>query len=102
MHTNIVVFIVLEMFISFRAYPSRPKGIAGLSVFMLCYLVWLHVVKHYSGVWVYPVLEVLQLPQRIVFFVGSLVFTLALYMFGEVMNNIVWSKELKMAQRKHK
>ncbi|XP_046809560.1 androgen-induced gene 1 protein isoform X2 [Lucilia cuprina] len=102
MHTNIVVFIVLEMFISFRAYPPRAKGIAGLSIFMLCYLVWLHIVKHYSGVWVYPVLEVLQLPQRIVFFVGSLVFTLALYMFGEVMNNIVWSKELKMAQRKHK
>ncbi|XP_073826631.1 androgen-induced gene 1 protein-like isoform X1 [Musca autumnalis] len=102
MHTNIVVFIVLEMFISFRSYPSRFKGLAGLSAFMLAYLVWLHVIKHYSGVWVYPVLEVLQLPQRIVFFIGSLVFTLGLYMFGEVVNNLVWSKELKMAQRKHK
>lgn len=102
MHTNIVVFIVLEMFISFRSYPSRFKGLAGLSAFMLAYLVWLHVIKHYSGVWVYPVLEVLQLPQRIVFFIGSLVFTLGLYMFGEVLNNLVWSKELKMAQRKHK
>lgn len=102
MHTNIVVFIILEMFTSFRAYPPRSKGITGLSVFMISYLIWIHIVKHYSGVWVYPVLEVLQLPQRIIFFVAVLAFTLCLYLLGEFMNNIIWAKELKLAQRKVK
>ncbi|XP_053961023.1 androgen-induced gene 1 protein isoform X1 [Anastrepha ludens] len=102
LHTNIVVFIILELFTSFRAYPKRSQGIAGLSAFMLSYLVWIHIVKHYSGVWVYPVLEVLQLPQRIIFFVAVLAFTLCLYLLGEFMNNIVWAKELKLAQRKVK
>ncbi|XP_017473356.1 PREDICTED: androgen-induced gene 1 protein isoform X3 [Rhagoletis zephyria] len=101
-HTNIVVFIILELFTSFRAYPKRSQGITGLAAFMLSYLVWIHVVKHYSGVWVYPVLEVLQLPQRVVFFVAVLAFTLCLYLLGEFMNNIVWAKELKLAQRKIK
>lgn len=102
MHTNIMVFIVLEMFTSFRSYPQRSKGLIGLTMFMLAYLIWLHVVKHYSGVWVYPVLEVLQLPQRIGFFVGVLAFTLFLYVLGEFINGFVWSKELKLAQKKVK
>ncbi|XP_039952511.1 androgen-induced gene 1 protein isoform X2 [Bactrocera neohumeralis] len=102
LHTNVVVFMVLELFTSFRAYPKRSRGLAGLSAFTVSYLIWLHVVKHYSGFWVYPVLEVLQLPQRIIFFAAVVAFTLCLYLFGEFMNNIVWEKELKLAQRKVK
>ena len=100
MHTNIVVFIVLEMFISFRSYPTRSKGIKCLSSFMVGYLVWLHIVKYYSGFWVYPVLDVLNLPMRILFFVGILAFTLIMYIFGESLNNIIWNKEIKMVNRK--
>ncbi|XP_023175342.2 androgen-induced gene 1 protein isoform X1 [Drosophila hydei] len=100
LHTNIVVFIVLEMFTSYRAYPSRAKGLTGLAIFMGSYLVWIHIIKHYSNVWVYPVLEVLQLPQRIVFFVAVLGFTFALYLLGEFINNVVWAKEVKLSQRK--
>ncbi|EDW36865.1 GL25826 [Drosophila persimilis] len=100
LHTNIVVFIVLELFTSYRAYPKRSKGLTGLTIFMGAYLVWIHIVKHYSGVWVYPVLEVLQLPQRIVFFVAVIGFTLALYLVGEFLNNTVWAKEVKLAKRK--
>ncbi|KAL9925277.1 androgen-induced gene 1 protein isoform X3 [Glossina fuscipes] len=100
MHTNIAVFMILEMFTSFRAYPTRGDGMAGLSIFLLGYLIWLHVVKYYSGLWVYPFLEVLSLPQRLLFFIGSLAINWCLYVLGETMNNMIWSKELKMAQRK--
>ncbi|XP_020800763.1 androgen-induced gene 1 protein isoform X2 [Drosophila serrata] len=100
LHTNIVVFIVLEIFTSYRSYPKRSQGLAGLATFMGAYLVWIHVVKHYSGVWVYPVLEVLQLPQRILFFVVVVGFTLSLYLLGEFLNNTVWAKEVKLAKRK--
>ncbi|XP_041632042.1 androgen-induced gene 1 protein isoform X3 [Drosophila kikkawai] len=100
LHTNIVVFIVLEIFTSYRSYPKRSQGLTGLAIFMGAYLVWIHVVKHYSGVWVYPVLEVLQLPQRILFFVAVIGFTLSLYLLGEFLNNTVWAKEVKLAKRK--
>ncbi|XP_037957934.1 androgen-induced gene 1 protein isoform X1 [Teleopsis dalmanni] len=102
MHTNILVFIILEMFTSFREYPKRKRGITGLGIFMITYLIWIHVVKHYSGVWVYPVLEVLQLPQRIVFFVAILAFTVCLYFLGEFLNGVVWAKEIKILNRKAK
>ncbi|XP_029714434.1 androgen-induced gene 1 protein isoform X3 [Aedes albopictus] len=95
MHTNIVIFMILEICTSFRQYPSRKAGLAGLGIFMACYLSWLHVIRHYGGIWVYPVLDVLNLPQRIVFFAVSLGFSVGLYLFGEFFNNLIWTKELK-------
>ncbi|XP_055550862.1 androgen-induced gene 1 protein-like isoform X2 [Wyeomyia smithii] len=95
MHTNIVIFMLLEICTSFRQYPSRKNGLAGLGFFMACYLVWLHIIRHFGGIWVYPVLEVLNLPQRIIFFVVSLGFSVGLYLLGEFFNSLIWTKELK-------
>jgi hypothetical protein len=99
MHTNIMVFIVLELFTSFRLYPGRKAGLAGLSIFMVSYLGWLHVIKYKSNIWVYPILEVLNLPQRLVFFALSLVFSIGLYVFGEFVNEQIWVKEIKQATK---
>ncbi|XP_055638793.1 androgen-induced gene 1 protein-like isoform X1 [Toxorhynchites rutilus septentrionalis] len=95
MHTNIVIFMVLEICTSFRQFPSRKAGLTGLGVFMASYLVWLHIIRHFGGIWVYPVLDVLNLPQRVVFFAVSLIFSVGLYLFGEFFNNLIWTKELK-------
>lgn len=95
MHTNIIVFIILEMCTSFRQYPKRKNGIIGLTLFMAAYLVWIHIIKSVSGVWVYPVLDVLELPQRIIFFIVILAFCLSLYFIGEFVNSKIWTIELK-------
>ncbi|KAL5281642.1 hypothetical protein ACFFRR_005161 [Megaselia abdita] len=99
-HTNVMVFMLLELFISFRQYPSRGKCLFGLITFMISYLAWLHVVKHYSGIWVYPVLEVLPLPMRIVFFAGAIGATVAFYFVGELLNKKIWAKEIRLGHRK--
>lgn len=99
MHTNIMVFIIMEMFTSFRNYPSRKVGLAGLSIFMASYLGWIHVIKYKANIWVYPVLDVLNLPQRIVFFLLCLVFSVGLYVLGEFVNEQVWVKEIKHASK---
>jgi len=100
MHTNILIFIVLEMCVSFRQYPSRRSGCTGLCTFMASYLIWIHIIFYMSGVWVYPVLEVLALPLRICFFVGVFIFSLILYRIGEFFNEIIWVKELKQIRTK--
>lgn len=96
MHTNIMFFIVIELLSTFRAYPARRIGVLSLVAFSAAYMVWLHVVKHYSGNWVYPVLEVLNLPLRIVFFAVTLVLSQSLYFAGEALNRLVWHKELAL------
>jgi len=99
MHTNIMVFVVMELFTSFRNYPSRKAGLTGLSIFMAAYLGWIHVIKYKANVWVYPVLDVLNLPQRIVFFLLCLVFSVGLYILGEFVNEQVWVREIKQASK---
>lgn len=95
MHTNIVAFTLIELLTSFRMYPSRNHGISLLTAFMLCYMVWIHVIYVHTGAWVYPVLEVLNWPLRVVFYLFSLGFVLSLYVVGERMNKAVWSKEIE-------
>nr|XP_023029356.1 androgen-induced gene 1 protein-like [Leptinotarsa decemlineata] len=95
MHTNIAIFILIELFISFRKYPTRKQGLRVLCIFMLIYLVWVHVINYYTGFWVYPILTVLNVPSRIVFFAVLLIFIVLLYIAGETLNNLVWRKQLK-------
>lgn len=99
MHSNIIVFIILELFTSFRKYPKRKAGLVGLSIFMLAYLVWIHIIKHNAGIWVYPILEVLNLPQRILFFVVQILFAIGLYVVGDFVNEQIWTREIKQAAK---
>lgn len=102
MHTNIMFFMFLEMYISFRRYPSRIVGISVLSLFMICYLVWIHVIFFKTGIWVYPVLELLDFAGRCVFFINLLVLSIFLYFVGEKINGRLWSEKLKLLESKTK
>lgn len=94
-----MVFILLEALITFRQYPLRRTGVTALSIFMACYVVWLHIIRYYSGHWVYPVFEVLNWPQRIVFYAVNIVAGSLFYFGGELLNNLVWRVELKRVVR---
>ncbi|XP_011868776.1 PREDICTED: androgen-dependent TFPI-regulating protein-like isoform X2 [Vollenhovia emeryi] len=93
MHTMIMVTTMLEMIVAPRQYPKRSRGLGILTSFMLAYLVWIHVIYYKSGVWVYPVMDVLTQPLRVVFFAVLLTFCTILYFVGETMNNIIWGKK---------
>ncbi|XP_021920926.1 androgen-induced gene 1 protein-like isoform X2 [Zootermopsis nevadensis] len=95
MHTNIVIFTLLEMVSSFRTYPKRSTGLTGLLAFMVIYLIWVHVIFSKSGVWVYPVLDVLNWWQRIIFYLVSLSLQASLYIVGETLNKAKWGKVQK-------
>lgn len=99
MHTNIMVFIILEMFTSFRSYPSKKSAYLGLGFFMSAYLVWVHIIKYHAGIWVYPVLDVLNLPQRILFFAALILSAFGLMVVGEFVNSAVWTREIKQAAK---
>lgn len=104
MHTNIVIFILLELILTFRQYPSRKTGFTGLLIFNVCYVIWIHIIKYKSGKWVYPILDVLSLPQRIGFILFIGVFGISFYFVGEFLNNKIWANEIKTNKngQKHK
>lgn len=95
MHTNIMVFVLIELFTTFRRYPSRRQGFTILASFMLTYLVWMLTIHTVSGFWVYPVLDVLNWPLRVVFFLSLFVLAIGLYLVGEKLNALVWREQLE-------
>lgn len=54
---QIMIFVIMELFTSYRSYPSRKAGLVGLSIFMASYLGWIHVIKYNANIWVYPILD---------------------------------------------
>ncbi|XP_015113850.1 androgen-dependent TFPI-regulating protein isoform X2 [Diachasma alloeum] len=90
MHTMIMVSTVIEMLVAPRQYPKRLHGLGGLGLLMLTYLTWLHFIYYKSGIWVYPVLEVLSIPLRIVFHIVLFVFCCSLYFVGEFFDHLLW------------
>ncbi|KAH8377370.1 hypothetical protein KR093_005099 [Drosophila rubida] len=99
-HTNVALLAIMDLFTCFRRYPSRLAGVAGNTTFMILYVIWVHIVKYFSGVWVYPLLEVLSMPLRYVMFGGMVGLSLLCYFLGEFINNIVWAPEFKLLQQK--
>lgn len=95
MHTNIVIFILADLVTSFRMYPTKKFGMSILTTFMLCYVVWIHVIYANTGMWVYPVLNVMNWPMRIAFYIVSLGLVFSFYSLGEGLNRAVWSKEVE-------
>ncbi|XP_034947785.1 androgen-induced gene 1 protein-like isoform X3 [Chelonus insularis] len=92
MHTMIMVSTIIEMIIAPRQYPKRLNGLIGLYALMLTYLIWMHFIYYMSGIWVYPVMEVLSLPLRILFFLTLFAFSGFLYYAGEAFDHLVWGK----------
>ena len=99
LHTNVFIFIVIELFIYQPQYPARKVGLIGLAVFSIGYILWVHVVKIVTNAWVYPVLNILNISQRITFFVVVGIIPLLLYFVGEHLNKIILSKQ-KLVQKK--
>lgn len=95
MHTNIMVFTFIELVTSFRMYPNKRLGLSILCSFMLCYVIWLHVIYFKTGSWVYPILNVLNWPIRIIFYVLSLGIVCGMYSVGERLNALIWSQEVE-------
>lgn len=102
LHTNIMVFILLEALTSFRMYPTRKKGLSILGTFMLFYMFWIHFIYFKTGSWVYPILNVLNWPLRVVFYLFSFGMVCSLYTVGERLNRAIWSKEVEQTVRSSK
>lgn len=92
LHTNVALFIVVELFVVHRRYPSRKQGLSGLVVFLFGYLAWIHVTRHYAGKWPYPIIDNLDLPSRIAFFAFAFSFPILMYFIGEALNAKIWSE----------
>lgn len=52
----------------------------------------MHIVYLVSGLWVYPIFNVLTLPGRVLFLIGSFLTGYVFYFVGEYFNRFLWGK----------
>lgn len=102
MHTAVGVWVLLEMLTSHRIYSDKWKGLLGLAIFQSVYLIWMHIVYLKSGMWVYNVFNVLNLPQRIAFLVVSVATGCVFYLLGDKLNAIIWGSDKRLKKQKKK
>lgn len=99
-HTLVIVLPLLELFTSYRRYYDITSGLIGLVLFNVVYLVWIHIVYSKCNLWVYPILEKLNLVQRFIFLGFSVVFTIGLYFLGLYLNNLIWPAQSQPVAKK--
>ncbi|XP_060072654.1 androgen-induced gene 1 protein-like [Ylistrum balloti] len=94
-HTFILPLMFVELTLVYHQFPRKRTGLAILFTFALAYLCWILWIAYVADFWVYPVLKVMHVHQRVIFIGALLVFFAFLYLIGEFLNQILWGKEIK-------
>lgn len=89
-HTNITVFILIELVILYRKYPRRLTGLLTLATFLVCYIIWMFITRHFAGKWAYPILDELNHIEKAGFFLFAFTFPFWMYFLGEFLNDKAW------------
>ncbi|XP_019632838.1 PREDICTED: androgen-induced gene 1 protein-like isoform X1 [Branchiostoma belcheri] len=92
-HTTTVPVLLLEMYVVRRRYPARTAALPGTVFFGAAYLIWIRIVAHYGGFWVYPFLEVMGPIGTSVFNMAAVGMLCVFYMVGEYVNTKLWGRD---------
>ncbi|XP_010224436.1 PREDICTED: androgen-induced gene 1 protein-like [Tinamus guttatus] len=92
MHTTILPLLFVELIACPHKYPGKLNGVIGVSIFGSSYLIWMLWVNYASGIWVYPILEALDIAGRMLLFVTSYLELLAFYFLGEKLTALLWGQ----------
>ncbi|RUS88992.1 hypothetical protein EGW08_003239 [Elysia chlorotica] len=98
LHTAVFPFLMIEKYLVHHQYPSRRSGIALSCTVAVVYIIWILFVAYYEGFWVYPVLEVLAMLEKVLFIAVCCVFCASFYILGEFLTNILWGKPVQTSK----
>ena len=91
-HTTIALWVFLEIIVCFHRFPTTAIALSvnvGVNAFYLGWIVW---VFTQTDFWVYPVLRVLPLPYKVLFFAICLFFSFVLYFLGKAVAHLRWGQ----------
>lgn len=91
-HTNITIFILIELVILYRKYPKRQTSLLTLAAFLIAYLIWMFITRHFAGKWAYPILDELSHIEMVGFFIFAGTFPFWMFFLGEYLNKKIWTE----------
>ncbi|KAL5014095.1 hypothetical protein ScPMuIL_008365 [Solemya velum] len=96
MHTTVLPLLLLEKYLIYHKYPCRRDGMLGLLFFASLYAAWIFWIAYYVDLWVYPILQVLQIHERAIFIVLLYAFFISIYILGEAITKFLWRNHIHM------
>ncbi|PAV84522.1 hypothetical protein WR25_12251 [Diploscapter pachys] len=94
-HTLPLISAVLDLLVWNHGTPSRKTALTWVGTFVGLYLIELHLVNHFLKVWPYPILGMLNFPQRLGFFGAVFVVLFICYTFLSFIHNAVHGSATK-------
>ncbi|XP_014245343.1 androgen-induced gene 1 protein-like [Cimex lectularius] len=88
-----IIIQILEMATSSRNYPNNTASFIGIFSFFVAYVFWTHLVHWYTGEWSYYILEKMNLPVRILFFISFYILLHTGYVLGYLFNSMLWGSD---------
>lgn len=95
MHTTVSIFLLIDLLLTNRSYPSRKVGMFFTLVFNFAYITWMHIIYDRMGAWPYPIFHVLSFPMRIAFLGLAVVLAIVFYFIGEKLSGVLSSAPKK-------
>ncbi|XP_041865955.1 androgen-dependent TFPI-regulating protein [Melanotaenia boesemani] len=92
MHTFVLPILLGEVLVQPHTYPQTKHALAALGVVGLGYLSWIIWVYLSVGIWVYPLLGHFSTAGLVGFFFFNMSVVTLLYLLGDNLNSLVWSK----------
>ncbi|KAJ8726102.1 hypothetical protein PYW07_000800 [Mythimna separata] len=92
MHTLILPFILIELLVTNRNYPSTKTGSSVAIILAAIYTGYIHFVYFKHGIWPYPFLHVVSWTTKIFYFIGSTLLGILLYLLGEKFHSMASQK----------
>ncbi|XP_036598535.1 androgen-dependent TFPI-regulating protein [Trichosurus vulpecula] len=91
MHTAVLPFSLIEIFLKPHQYPSKKKGLTLLGCAAFAYIYWILRIYYVTKKWVYPVFAKLSPESLVAFFSVSYVFLACIYLLGKYFNQLIWA-----------
>ncbi|XP_065214899.1 androgen-induced gene 1 protein-like [Planococcus citri] len=102
-HTVVIIYALLELLTSYhRCSQTIYKQCVALWIVTIAYMIWCHVVYYKTNLWVYPILNELSFPFRMLFFLGCLLLSTVFLIIGFHANNIIWKRRIEIKSKKQK
>ncbi|KAK9506309.1 hypothetical protein O3M35_008268 [Rhynocoris fuscipes] len=92
LHTLNAVLAIMDIILIKHRFPTWTKAINGMACYLTIYGICLFGTYFQSGVWLYPILGLLNWPQRILFSVISISLAIVMHGLMKLLHTIVWGK----------
>uniref|UniRef100_A0A8C5WEB9 Androgen-dependent TFPI-regulating protein n=1 Tax=Leptobrachium leishanense TaxID=445787 RepID=A0A8C5WEB9_9ANUR len=100
MHTYVLPLLLIELAACSHQYPGKKKGLLALGLFCSAYISWVLWVRRASGIWVYPILEKLDVVGMSLFFAVSIIVMVPFYQLGESLTRLRWGTKKPTKKKK--